>query len=129
MTRFLDGPAKGTTLFLRRAPVYLRAVQSADGSTHAGAWDALDQLDDEPRSDERIVVYRLDGEPTWCHINRRGGGGIYRGGSYRVVVPQPADEAVRSNIHWRQWVGEQVGQPINANGEVAVDRSPQEPQG
>lgn len=57
MTRFLDGPAQGVTLFLHRAPVFLRAVQE------------------------------LEGEPTWMHVNRRVNGrnvsGCYRGGQYR----------------------------------------------
>jgi len=58
MTRFLDGPAEGVTLMLRRAPIYLRVV-------HRGTeWDALDALDDRPTPDETIYVYVLHGEPT-----------------------------------------------------------------
>ena len=115
MTRFLDGPAQGVTLYLKRAPVYLRAVQGPDGPTHTGDWDALDQLDDSPRSGERVVVYRLEGEPTWMHVNRRGrhGSGVFRGGNYRVVTPQPAEDQVRSTSAWQRWVAEQVGQPID----------------
>lgn len=88
---------------LRRAPDYLRAVQAPDGS-----WDALDQLDDQPASNESIVVYRLEGEPTWVHINaRRGARGIYRGGSYRVVDPQPSELVLRDQKAWRLWAQEQ----------------------
>jgi hypothetical protein len=128
VTRFLDGPAAGTTLYLKRAPVYLRAVQGPAGPTHAGDWDALDQLEDEPRSSERIVVYRLEGEPTFCHINRGGrGSGFYRGGAYRVVEPQPTDLEVRSTAAWRAWVSVQVGQPVGDDGTVA--RTPGTPGG
>ncbi len=114
MTQFLDGPAVGIILYLQRAPVFLRAVQDA-----AGKWDALDQLDDEPRSGERIIVYRMEGEPSWCHINRRGkgGSGVFRGGVYRVVDPQPEIDDVRSNRAWRAWVAVQAG------GELAEDGS------
>lgn len=54
MTRFIDGPAEGVTLMLKRTPVYLRVVRNRQGK-----WDALDQLDDSPASDEEIFVYRL----------------------------------------------------------------------
>lgn len=121
MTRFLDGPAAGVTLFLKRAPVYLRAVQNADGPTHPGDWDALDQLDDHPRASERIVVYRLEGEPTFCHINRgRKGGGFYRGGMYRVVDPQPSDTELRTDAGWRGWAAAQIGVPLAADGTALV---------
>lgn len=116
MTRFLDGPAEGQVLMLKRAPIYLRAVRSADGK-----WDALDQLDDVPRSGETIAVYKLEGEPTMCHINRArsaGGGGFFRGGAYRVVAEQPSDDQVRSTAAWRAWVGEKVGRPVDADGVV-----------
>jgi hypothetical protein len=116
VTQFLDGPAAGSTLFLKRAPTYLRAVRGADGT-----WDALDQLSDVPRPGESIVVYRLEGEPTFCHINRdrrHGGSGVFRGGRYRVVEPQPSDVEVRETDAWRRWVGVQVGQPIGDDGGV-----------
>jgi hypothetical protein len=99
MTRFVDGPAAGITLYLRRAPLFLRAVRERGHDT----WDALDQIEDVPKTTEEIVVYKLEGEPSWMHINRRGGGGIYRGGTYRVVDPQPADERLRDVFHWREW--------------------------
>jgi hypothetical protein len=98
VTRFLDGPAAGVTLFLQRAPLFLRAVRVAGGK-----WDALDQLDDYPKPNEEIVVYALEGAPTWMHVHRRGGGGIYRGGAYRVVEPQPADADLRDVFKWRAW--------------------------
>lgn len=98
MTRFVDGPAAGVTLMLRRAPLYLRAVRDAKGE-----WDALDQLTDAAEPDETIVVYRREGEPTWCHVCRVKGGGVFRGGTYRVVDPQPDDRLVRYTTAWREW--------------------------
>lgn len=51
---FTDGPAEGVTLpALRRLPVFLRVVQDAA----SGKWDALDQLEDEPREGEVVHVY------------------------------------------------------------------------
>lgn len=103
MTRFLDGPAAGKSLSLKRAPIYLRAVQDP-----AGKWDALDQLEDEPKKDERIVIYRLKAEPGWCHIYKRGpGSGFYATGEYEVVEPQPGQEDVRETDRWRDWTSRQ----------------------
>lgn len=99
MTRFLDGPAEGTTLMLRRAPFLLRAVRDADG-----AWDALDQLEDQPKPDETIVVYRMVSGPSRMHVNRgRHGCAWYEGGDYRVLEPQPADDVIRERDAWQRW--------------------------
>lgn len=100
MTRFIDGPAEGKTLMLQRAPFFLRAVQSFDGS-----WDALDQLHDEPRIDERIVLYQLEGEPTWIHVCRspRSQSGMYRGGTYRLASDPPGEATLRSRVAWQEW--------------------------
>lgn len=100
MTRFIDGPAAGVTLMLRRAPHFLRAVH--DGKD----WDALDQLEDRPAASEIVVAYEMVGEPTWMHIRARKGGGIYRGGSYQVVKDQPADEVLRNQAAWEAWAVE-----------------------
>jgi len=56
---------------LKRAPRFLRVVQGNDGE-----FDALDQVDDAPRDDERIVVYEINGKPAMVHVNmgRKGGG-------------------------------------------------------
>ena len=54
MTRFLDGPAAGNALMLRRAPLFLRVTIDAAG----GKVDALDQLDDDPQDGETVHVYR-----------------------------------------------------------------------
>lgn len=119
MTTFLDGPAYGTTLFLKRAPHYLRVVLGPDGPTHTGTVDALDQLDDVPRSDERIVVYEMTAGPTHVHINRgRKGCAWYRGGEYRMVAAQPEDAVLRSTESWRAWVSEKIGAPVGPDGSM-----------
>lgn len=91
---------------LRRAPHFLRAVR-VKGSTDMKAWDALDQLEDRPKANEEIVVYEMNGEPTWMHIRARSGGGVYRGGQYRIVNPQPPDEILRSPAKWREWAAQE----------------------
>jgi hypothetical protein len=52
MIHFLDGPATGQLLMLRRAPRYLRVTKSP-----RGVWDALDRLDDTPTAEEQVYVY------------------------------------------------------------------------
>lgn len=89
MTTFRDGPAKGQTLMLGRAPLLMRVVRTAEGQ-----WDALDQLSDMPAADETIFVYRLVEGPTFVHIRRdrrHGGSGIFRGGVYALHPEQPED--------------------------------------
>jgi hypothetical protein len=106
---FLDGPAVGVQLQLRRIPLYLRVVHSGQRT-----WDALDQLDDEPKRNETIYVYRRDErqQPTKYHLcfrsrNKRASG-VYWTCDYRFVAEQPADELVRSTEAWRAWVTEQL---------------------
>jgi hypothetical protein len=99
MIRFLDGPAEGQTLLLKRAPDLLRAVLKPDGR-----WDALDQLHDTPASNERIVVYRRHGAAHSVHVNMgRNGSGFYALAEYHVVDPQPSDDEVRATVAWRAW--------------------------
>ncbi len=90
-------------LMLRRAPQFLRAVQAP-----GGAWDALDQIEDEPTPDEAIVVYEMVGQPSWMHVRARKGGGIYRGGQYRLVTPQPPEAVRRHRAQWRAWAIEEA---------------------
>jgi hypothetical protein len=63
MTTFEDGPAKGQTLMLQRAPLFLRVVIDPSGKV-----DALDQLTDKPASNEKIFAYVLTAEPGRFHI-------------------------------------------------------------
>lgn len=113
MTRFLDGPAAGRVLMLRRSPLYLRAVRGPDGK-----WDALDQLGDVPGPGEAVVAYRRVGEAGALHIDstecvkvgnktkRRRVGRWYGVAEYRVVDQQPADDVLRDTEAWRAWCRE-----------------------
>lgn len=103
MSRFLDGPARGVDLELRRAPLLLRVTRSPSGD-----WDALDQLDDEPKPDEIIYVYRREGEPTramvdWCDKGGRRRGGCREFADYQYVADAPVDAVLRNTDRWRDW--------------------------
>jgi len=107
MIRFLDGPAAGVTLMLKRAPLMLRVTRQVIART----WDALDQLEDEPDADEEIHLYRLDSPVGSCHINcGRGRGkrasGWYPIAEYRHWPEAIADEHLRTNEAWRRWCTE-----------------------
>lgn len=113
MSRFIDGPAEGIDLQLRRAPLLLRAVKSP-----LGKWDALDQLDDVPRADERIYVYQADPETLvrWhqrCSGKNRAASGFYEACEYRFLHDQPADDVLRDPAKWAAWMTER-GQQIQA---------------
>lgn len=102
MTRFIDGPAAGESLMLRRAPYFLRVVQGPTGK-----WDALDQLDDRPSADETLVVYRLRPlTQTRMHVCARGRGAVggwFEGGEYELVADQPDDATLRDTDRWHEW--------------------------
>lgn len=112
MVNFLDGPAGGVKLALRRIPILLRVVRAGR------RWDALDQLDDEPEPRETIFVYRrADDVPIRKYfICSRGRGkresGLYWEASYRVLPEQPADDQVRSTEAWQTWAAEQLVVPL-----------------
>ncbi len=103
-TRFLDGPASGLELSLRRAPTFLRVV-----CDHNGDLDALDQLDDVAEEGERLYAYRVvEGTRNRFHLLVRGKEARTRGGwwelaDYRWCDDQPSDEVLRDNTKWRQW--------------------------
>lgn len=108
MIHFLDGPAKGVSLALRRAPEFLRVVLD-----HA-TWqlDALDQLDDEPKASESIYVYRLAGDVGRGFFCRRGKGCLtFVEADYRLFDVQPADEEVRDRERWQAWAMAQAPLP------------------
>lgn len=103
MTNFEDGPAQGLTLILQRAPKFLRVVVSGGGK-----WDALDQLDDVPGTDEQLFAYELHGNVTSGFWDGRGKdgrrtGGQFAGGTYRFVAEQPTDAQMRTLEAWRAW--------------------------
>lgn len=99
MIRFLDGPASGQCLTLGRAPFLLRVTQ--DGRT----FDALDQVGDEPRAEERLHAYKLVEGPDLCHLRiaRPGRSGFYLLATYAVVAAQPRDRDMRTREAWVAW--------------------------
>lgn len=106
MTRFLDGPAAGKTMQLRRAPLLLRVVEGPDG------FDALDLLEDEPLPEERIWVYRLVAHEGFTHVHT--GNGLPREhlgrwlaiAEYRLASEQPDEQVLRHTSSWRRWANE-----------------------
>lgn len=103
MTSFEDGPAHGAKLMLRRSPYFLRVTY--DGKDY----DALDQLEDKPKPEETIYLYRITAIPSWCHIRAsKAAGGMYSMANYAYVSPQPSDFILRDNEAWRTWVSEQL---------------------
>jgi len=100
MVIFLDGPAKGKSLALRRAPVFLRAVIDQDGTV-----DALDLLEDEPKPTETVHVYRrVAGTVSSAIVCSRGRGcRSMAGADYRLHDPQPPDASARHNGLWAEW--------------------------
>jgi len=98
MTSFIDGPAKGQHLMLKRAARFIRVVDEV------GKWDALDQPEDTPKATEKIYAYQVHGDVRACHINRGGGrGGFYPIAEYRFIVDQPDDATMRDADRWRAW--------------------------
>jgi len=104
MTTFKDGPAKGQTLMLRRAAMFLRVVQDPNGE-----WDALDQLGDTPKPGERLYAYKITFPVHMAHYCMGGGrGGMYPVASYSLVEPQPTDQQMRTEPQWDAWCKAQV---------------------
>lgn len=97
MTTFVDGPAKGQTLMLKRAPLLLRVTQEGD------KWDALDQLEDQPRSTETLHAYELACRPGSCFVDGSKIHGRFTVAHYKLVIPQPAETVMRSNAAWAEW--------------------------
>lgn len=111
MTKFTDGPAAGKCLQLRRIPLYLRVVRSQ----RSGAFDALDQLDDEPKAWEELSAYRLVESGGMIHINSRDpktgrrNGGTYPLAKYALVADQPDDATMRDAKKWQAWCYREYG--------------------
>lgn len=114
MTKFLDGPAAGQTLSLRRAPILLRVVvrrRLKKGMLFPvtySTWDALDDPSDEPKPDEQIYVYRLASVPSRMFIRACGKGKKALGGAwpmaeYTFLAEQPDERHTREKAAWFAW--------------------------
>jgi len=105
MTTFLDGEAKDQKMELRRCPLLLRVTIGPDGK-----FDALDELDDAPEDNERIIVYRRMEKPLPIHVLHSGGRGQWlKLARYRLSPAQPAEFQARDQESWQQWCREQTG--------------------
>ena len=123
MIRFLDGPADGTELNLRRAPRFLRVVIAPGGRV-----DALDMLDDVAKPEEAIHVYQgdvatLHALPDDIFVCTSGPAGMRQiggaGGDYRHRADVDG-ETVRDTVAWRAWVTEEVarGELVAGSGQL-----------
>jgi hypothetical protein len=107
---FLDGPASGQTLMLRRAPLFLRVCHDA-GYAKAVCkkgrqeWDALDELSDVPRPGEKLYVYVRESHagPIYVLMSSRNGSGWYERATYKLHSEQPDDETMRRTSSWQAW--------------------------
>lgn len=99
------------SLSLQRAPKYLRFVVKDVGNPTKRAWDALDQLDDQPEPDETVMaaVKWYEGQ---IHVDRtvdgKRVGEWYPTATYELVAESPPDEVLRSTELWRKWCYEQA---------------------
>ena len=104
MITLIDGPAvtpwyRRHHLNCERTPMFLRVVVDENGTV-----DALDQLDDAPKSTETIHVYVLAAQPTTFIECTRGKGcrpGVVA--EYRHYRTQPTDDIMRDNASWATW--------------------------
>lgn len=116
MTKFQDGPAKGQTLMLQRTPFFLRVTEAG------GKFDALNQLTDTARPEEKLYCYRMDAHLGNAHVRMTKGGGFYWMVEYRMQPEQPHDATLRDNAAWAAWC---ESQPEAAMGNLLnqIDRS------
>ncbi len=121
MTTFEDGPAKGQTLMLHRATIFLRVV--VDDKASGMLWDALDQPDDVPKATEKLYAYQCTGVRGSAFVDGRDPKTGKRFGnrvpitSYKLVKPQPTDAEMRSTFGWQKWCKEEADrQKLNYQG-------------
>lgn len=117
MTRFLDGPAAGQTLMIKRSPIFLRVTRRKAplrGDGFSIVFDALDAPDDTPAPDEELLCYRATSDKPSGNVHLRLSGkakqasGFYPIGEYALYPEQPADEVMRDNARWREWCKQQA---------------------
>jgi hypothetical protein len=105
MISFHGGPADGQKLQLKRAPRFLRVVESfRTDLLLPGKFDALDQLGDQAEPEEAIFAYEVRGDVGRLHLNYGGGkGGWYVIADYHFLPCQPTDSEMRSDAAWQAW--------------------------
>lgn len=116
MTRFIDGPAAGQTLMIKRSPIFLRVTRTKTplraGQTIVFA--ALDAPDDTPAAGEELFCYRATSDKPQGNVHLRLSGkakrasGFYPMGEYALYPDQPPDEVMRDNARWQAWCKEQA---------------------
>lgn len=116
MLTFLNGPAAHVRgLCSRRAPRFLRVVHNQD----TGAWDCLDQLEDQPERGETLYAYRRVKDEGWIHVCRRPrGSGTFRIATYEFLEPQPDELTLQSNPRWQAWALAQAMAEAEAEAEA-----------
>lgn len=104
MVEFIDGPAKGAKLNLRRTPKFLRVVIDVTGNV-----DALDLKTDRAQNNEKVYAYRaVDGSQQsgfLCGCGKPVGGCVlFCRAVYNICKEQPDDCIMRHRALWEQWV-------------------------
>lgn len=101
-------------LSLKRTPKYLRFTCSGSAVCSRN-WDALDQLDDQPRPGEQLVAAVLVRRGS-CHLDRvlngRRVGEWHQTAEYKRLEEQPADEVMRSAEKWQEWCSQKEAEAI-----------------
>jgi hypothetical protein len=100
----IGGVQFGPTLHLKRTPLYLRFVYSG---RDCKTLDALDQLDDEAKDSEDIIVARCVRHGN-VHVDRtvngRRVGEWFTQAEYEPIEPQPQRNDVALKDDWAKWV-------------------------
>lgn len=80
--------------------MFLRAVVN-----RAGEKDILDQLDDEPKAQEKVYVYVMVASGGTMHVRSRirGMSGFYASAEYEWLEDVDG-ELLRDNQAWHEWV-------------------------
>jgi hypothetical protein len=105
---FLQHGTSRGPLTLKRTPTYLRFVMRG---VNWDTLDALDQLDDTPADDERVLAAVVR-DRNMVHLDgtdKRGRRCAWWIPSYTYVLvqPQPPDDTMRDTAKWRAWCLEQ----------------------
>lgn len=82
---------------LKRMPVFLRVTESN------GKFDALDQLTDSPRPEEKLYAYHLAAFRGNAFIDGCKCRGCYPISEFHLWPNQPSDAVMRDNVAWGQW--------------------------